>query len=583
MESDRELLRQYAQEGREAAFAEVVRRHMDLVYSAALRLVAGDSALAQDVTQEVFTTLARKAAALSTRENLLGWLHTTTRYAASVAVRGERRRRTHEQEAGTTMHDQPATTAMDWMQLQPALDDAVGSLRAVDREAVLLRFFQGKSHREVGAELGLNEALARKRIDRALEKLRVYLSRRGVTVSSAVLAGAMTANSVQAAPAGLAGKLGVVAVAQAGKVGVFAGILNGITMHTKTKTGVTAIVLLALAAVPMALHSHQLAKMDELSADLARRNAILSAQVDQLQAKSKGQNLTWVVSTKDSGLIPVELAAIKNLSFSIADANFTLSKEAIGLLGLSPDEASQVQKILTQLRDQVQNNLRASVKEIAPKDVADSTTRRFLDSNSGKQSVYQLPAMSDDALASLQKWFSDNIAGVIGPDRADVFVSKAAESRDFWLQPGEHGTIAFSDYLELDGKTMGTAWNVQLVSSKVGNFNSGTRGSKGAIPTQWSFLFKESNSPAQVAQGMPPPQIRAIQDNLRTIGAMAQTYMGEKGVKQVTYDELTSGPDPFVKPVTPVSGEDYREIVVHQNDTTISINAPGLGIISFSL
>ena len=114
MESDRELLRRYAQNGDEAAFTEVVRRHTDLVYSAALRLAAGDAPLAQDIAQKVFATLAQKSAALAGRENLVGWLHTTTRYAASAAVRGERRWRTHDHDAGPTMPTAPAYPAMTW-------------------------------------------------------------------------------------------------------------------------------------------------------------------------------------------------------------------------------------------------------------------------------------------------------------------------------------------------------------------------------------------------------------------------------------------------------------------------------------
>jgi len=199
---DCDLLRQFVEQGDEAAFAEIVRRHADLVYSAALRLTSGNAALAQDVSQQVFIGLARKAGALSRHATLVGWLHLATRFAARDAIRSEQRRQIREQEAHL-MHDDSSSTP-DWDQIQPWLDEAVGQLNAADGEAVLLRFFQGKSHREVGEILGLSEDSARKRVERALEKLRKHFARKGVGVSSALLAAAMTSNAVQAAPAGSA-------------------------------------------------------------------------------------------------------------------------------------------------------------------------------------------------------------------------------------------------------------------------------------------------------------------------------------------------------------------------------------------
>lgn len=250
MDTDRELLRRYTQDGDEAAFTAVVYRHTDLVYSAALRLVNGDAHLAHDVAQKVFCTLALKAGSLRERDNLLGWLHTTTRYAASVAVRSERRRRHHEQEAAMNAHHDAPAEQLDWTQLQPLLDEAVGSLRVEDREAVLLRYFQGKSHREVGAELGLSETLARKRVERALEKLRTLLSRRGVTASSALLATTITAHAVQAAPVGYAAGFGSASLAVAAEAGSVGLLWPAILFFMKTKTIiVTSIIILGAVLV----------------------------------------------------------------------------------------------------------------------------------------------------------------------------------------------------------------------------------------------------------------------------------------------------------------------------------------------
>jgi RNA polymerase sigma factor (sigma-70 family) len=205
MSDDAELLRRYAEQRSEAAFAELVRRHLNLVYSAAVRLTRGDTHRAEDVAQLVFTDLARKAAALSRRPVLAGWLYTSTHYATAKILRTEQRRQTREQEA-QAMHELLSSAApeADWDRLHPVLDAAMRELNERDREAVLLRFFEGRGFAEVGAKLNLTENAARMRVDRALDKLRVRLSEHGVTSTAAALAIALANQAVVAAPAGLA-------------------------------------------------------------------------------------------------------------------------------------------------------------------------------------------------------------------------------------------------------------------------------------------------------------------------------------------------------------------------------------------
>lgn len=206
MIDDRILLRHYAEDRSEAAFAELVRRHLNLVHSAALRQVNGDTHLAQDATQVVFTDLARKAASLANHRVLVGWLFTSTRYAAAKLVRGERRRRQREAEAHL-MHDnlQPEPTgSADWQQIRPVIDDVLNELAEPDREAILLRHLEGCDYATVGARLDLTANAARMRVDRALDRLRGLLARRGITSTSAALALALANQAVTAAPAGLA-------------------------------------------------------------------------------------------------------------------------------------------------------------------------------------------------------------------------------------------------------------------------------------------------------------------------------------------------------------------------------------------
>ena len=203
MTDDATLLQRYARDRSESDFAELVRRHLNLVYSAALRQVNGDAHLAQDVTQLVFTDLARKAAQLAGHRVLAGWLFTSTRFAAAKLVRGEQRRRTREQEARLMQESDPSAS-LDWERVRPVLDDALAELDERDREAILLRYLEGHDFASVGAKLALTDNAARMRVDRAVDKLRSLLARRGVTSSAAALALVLANQAVVAAPAGLA-------------------------------------------------------------------------------------------------------------------------------------------------------------------------------------------------------------------------------------------------------------------------------------------------------------------------------------------------------------------------------------------
>jgi len=216
MNDDAQLLRRYAEAGSESAFSELVSQHIDLVYSAALRQVGGDVHLAQDVAQTVFADLARKARAVSRHGVLTGWLYQATRYAASKVVRTERRRATREKEAVAM---QELSSEANWDDLRPLLDEAMGSLGAKDRDAVLLRYFDRKELRAVGDALGTSEAAARKRVSRALERLRRYLTARGVSLSAGTLATALTGSAVQSAPAALAETISAAVVAGAALAG----------------------------------------------------------------------------------------------------------------------------------------------------------------------------------------------------------------------------------------------------------------------------------------------------------------------------------------------------------------------------
>lgn len=223
--NDIELVEDYVEGNSQEAFAALVQRHINLVYSAALRH-AGNPNQAEDVTQSVFIALARKAAGLRKGTILSGWLYQTARNFSLSSLRAEARRQRREQEAymRSSLTDSPGEAP--WEKLAPVLDEALARLGHKDRNAILLRFFEGRSMLEVGLALGLKEPAAKKRIGRALDKLRTFFARRGVATSAGALAGALAAHSVQAAPAALAERIiGNPALAGGAGAGLLAGFL----------------------------------------------------------------------------------------------------------------------------------------------------------------------------------------------------------------------------------------------------------------------------------------------------------------------------------------------------------------------
>jgi RNA polymerase sigma factor (sigma-70 family) len=202
MNDDLQLLREYAASHSELAFETVVARYLGLVHSAALRQVR-DPILAEEVTQAVFVILARKAGSLGRGTVLPGWLYRTTRFTAANALRREACRQHHEHAAymQSILEKEPADAV--WPEIWPLLDEAMARLRQTDRDALVLRYFENKSLKEVGAALGVQERAAQKRVNRGLEKLRMLFAKRGVALSTMAMAGAISANSASAAPVGL--------------------------------------------------------------------------------------------------------------------------------------------------------------------------------------------------------------------------------------------------------------------------------------------------------------------------------------------------------------------------------------------
>ncbi|MDD5140004.1 MAG: sigma-70 family RNA polymerase sigma factor [Verrucomicrobiales bacterium] len=257
---DHALLRQYAEQNSEAAFAALVTRHVDKVFSVALRHTRNVHA-AEEITQAVFVILAKKSGRLGGKVILTGWLYETARLTALTFIRSEIRRTRREQEA----HMQTALNENEseaWPNIAPLLDDALAGLSAADRHAVVLRYFDGKSLGEVGVALGASEDAAKKRVTRAVEKLRGWFTKRGVTLTATVLTAAISANSVQAAPPGLAATV-TAAAAKGTLISATVTTLVKTTMKTMTwlkiklAVGVSVTALIAGGAATIALAQSQ--------------------------------------------------------------------------------------------------------------------------------------------------------------------------------------------------------------------------------------------------------------------------------------------------------------------------------------
>ena len=222
-EDDMTLVREYATHRSEPAFAALVERYVALIHSTALRRT-GDAHLAEETTQAVFIILARKAATLDRDTILPAWLYRTTRYAAENALTIQRRRREREREAYMQSTLCSADGTEPWLQLAPLLDNAMDALSDRDRAPLVLRYFENRSWREIAKLMQVTEDTAQKRASRALEKLRRLFAKRGVALTATIIAGAISANSTQAAPAGMAKAISAVAA------------VNGATVATSTTT-----------------------------------------------------------------------------------------------------------------------------------------------------------------------------------------------------------------------------------------------------------------------------------------------------------------------------------------------------------
>jgi RNA polymerase sigma factor (sigma-70 family) len=285
MSDSQKLLAEYVS-GSEQAFREIVDHYIPMVYSTALRIVGGDSHLAEDIAQTIFLDLARAAQSLSTHPQLGAWLHRHTCFVALKTLRSLRRRENREREAAQMSALQHEPNLSDAAQI---LDAAINQLNATDRAAVLLRFFEGLDFRAIGQAIGANEAAAQKRVSRALEKLNRRVAKQGVTFSAATLAGALTSQAVAAAPARMAAHIASAVLISAPKTASTLSIFQ-IMAASKSKAAIAAVCFAAAILTPILVHlqaNRNLSSLEQIIAQQSVDLGAIAAENDGLAALMK--------------------------------------------------------------------------------------------------------------------------------------------------------------------------------------------------------------------------------------------------------------------------------------------------------
>jgi RNA polymerase sigma factor (sigma-70 family) len=479
--TDRQLLQQYAKAGTEGAFAELVRRHVDLVYSAAFRMT-GQASAAQDVSQGVFLELARKAGDLVDHPVLTGWLHCTARNLGAKAVRAAVRRQHYEQEAAAVNKLFLAETEPAWADIAPHLDEALGELDEVERDAILLRYFEKKSAPQMAAQIGISAEAAQKRVSRAVDRLRGVFARRGISAGAAGLVAVLTANAVQGAPAGLAAIISTTALAGA--------VVSQATLITATKviamTAVQKTLITVTAAVVVGGGIYQARHASQLKAQvetLQQRQAPLAEQARQLaqerdevsnqlaEASNRIAELTGQIAPMKSELAKLrgETVRLRGTSKELAALQASGQKAGTGV-GASGDPAQLTQEGWQLLQagkvTQAIPSFEAAAKA-DPKNPEAWNGLGWANSRAGK------PAEAEKAFQQTLEVQPDHPAALNGLGQMYLSQKKYAEAESYLLKAGPKAPAAWYGltrlYLLQDRFDEAEHWAQTIVDSGQGD------------------------------------------------------------------------------------------------------------------
>ncbi len=344
MTESQQLLAEFVRNGSEEAFKELVSRYVDLVYSAALRLVEGDAGRARDVAQTVFGDLARMAPRLSPNSMLGGWLHRRACFVARTLMRGERRRQARERQAVemSALENQPDNALEE---IAPILDDAIHELGTDDRDVILLRFFEQRSLRSVGDALGTSENVAQKRVARAVQELALLLKQRGYTLPAAALASGLAVAAVKAAPPGLALALAKGALAGSSVAGGLTTASKAVAL-TKLKVGIAgALVIIGIGTsiwLQQSIHRRQApAQQPSYSQAAEELAATPEFRPDDGTAVQPG-------GSERSPVVPQSPASLGAAPSQLTDASPVLASEADATLPMPLSGGALLRRLYSQ-------------------------------------------------------------------------------------------------------------------------------------------------------------------------------------------------------------------------------------------
>lgn len=559
--TDFELLQRFARAGDQGAFREVVRKHVDLVFATALRKV-GEAGGAEEIAQNVFSALARKAWQFAPDDSLPAWLHKTALLESKSWLRGELRRRRREQtavELGTTMKTPDAQPAIN--ALLPLLDDALLSLREKDRAALLLRFYEKQSLREVGAVLGVSEDSAQKRVQTALEKLSGFFHRRGYkTATVAAAAGALQHSSasvsavtltsvanaaLQTAPPALAGGLGAV--------------LARLATLTKVQTAVVCSIMAFVPVLWMVNEQHkaasELALVNQKSADARREFNELQSEITRLREQNSRLDSSYAEATasagqsmdaakrfeawkkkiraellaadyrwpEDSPFIRIHKSLVPQLEVrQPIQQPGVIKQESRELLGLSPQEREQAEAALKTYFGELESLMASRLVE------SNSSQYYRYPTDSLAHKVYEIPPLGDGVNQNISE-LRASLKAVLEDERWQII----APLLDWTTGSGLRQTLALDSGVQ--GQNL-AVWieernNTLVVSygwgSQQASFSSGGMALSLFLP---GAQFPNGESPEE-SMGLSQVPVVLTRPALAWLREQAQTHLAEKGAK----------------------------------------------------
>ncbi|MDB6029383.1 MAG: polymerase, sigma-24 subunit, subfamily [Verrucomicrobiales bacterium] len=548
------MLRDYAESRSESAFAELVRRHVDLVYSAALRMVR-DTHLAEDVTQGAFVVLSQNAAQLTDHPVLSGWLHRTAQNLAVKTIRSEVRRRAREQESVVMNELLSADSDATWDHIAPHLDHALSELTEADRDALLLRYFERKSAREMAQTLGVSDEAAQKRVNRAVERLRELFLKRGLTVGAGALGVVISANAVQAAPISLATTVLSAASLTGASIATATTAVQTIVMTTTQKV-IFATVLTAIVGVGV-YETRRASQLESRVHTLENQQGPLTEQMRQISRERDDATNKLAASVQETERLRRELTGLPKMRGEMARLQqnaheLAQVKEAVA--AVDTDQAqSEMKAWLTrvhQLKQRFDLMPQAKIPEFQL-----LTEQDWLTASKGK--------LDDEtdfrrAMSALRSAAENKFVNMLQPalhkyltEHQDVFPTDVSELRSYFYPEHaailEHYTIVPAS--DIPNLNMGGKW---IITEKTridsendaiygvgpnGWGNTGLPAIKDHVLTSAIKILtpvmeactaanngKESNDPARLIPFLKTPEQRAAYDQVLAIKAKREAF-----------------------------------------------------------